>query len=198
MSLTTVWTHGNSLVVEDPGEYQSIRHRGYAAELTFARPRDDEDPDNLSHRYCHIPIPSPASVDGASPSLTNVYVLYQTLGFVTIDHIYVYDANNLLATFPTDGGGLIGYGDHLTLGPSNKFTLPEPYVLGTGIGITLSCSLNIIPPSGNATDSDAWVLNVTAAGADFVFPRAPLGEQKELTDVSFARDVATKFGTKKP
>jgi hypothetical protein len=33
MSLTRVWTHGNSLVVEDPGEYAYIRHRGWGTEL---------------------------------------------------------------------------------------------------------------------------------------------------------------------
>jgi len=58
-SVRGVGSYGNSLRVEDPGEYQSIRHREYGVELTFAGPREDEDPDDLSPRYVHIPIPTP-------------------------------------------------------------------------------------------------------------------------------------------
>lgn len=194
-----MWTHGNSLRVEDPGEYQTIRHRGYAAELTFARPREDEDPDQMSPRYTHVPIPTPAWVDGSAPWLTNVYVLYQTKGFVTLNQIYVYDANNVITNFSADPadlkaskgppatdprGGLIGYGDHLTSGPANKFPLPEPYVVGTGIGVTLSCMLNLIPPTGNATESDPWMLYVAAVGADFVYPHSNLSFYSGFTETS--------------
>jgi hypothetical protein len=183
VSLTTMWTHGNSLKVEDSGEYQSIRHRGYGVELTFAGPREDEDPDDLSPRYVHIPIPTPASVDGSVPWLTNVYVLYKTTGWSTINQIYLYDANNAITHFSADPtgphasdppsadpkGGLIGYGDHLTMSAANKFALDEPfrepYLLGTGIGVTLSCNLSPGPlPTGNATESDPKILYVTADG----------------------------------
>jgi len=149
----------------------------------------------------HVPIPTPAWVDGSAPWLTNVHVLYKTNGFMTVNQIYVYDANNVITNFSHDPSdpkeskappatdpteGLIGYGDHLTLGSSNTFELPEPHVVDTGIGVTLSCMLNIIPPTGNATDSDPWMLYVSAVGADFVYPNSNLSFYSGFTEISRA------------
>jgi hypothetical protein len=186
MSLNTVWTHGNSLRVEDPGEYQNVRHRGWGTVLTYARRRDDEkNLDSLSPRYCHIPIPTPTAVDGTSPWLTHVYVLFETQGYAKLGGLGLWDADNLLQSFADDSSGLAGrFGGFLTISKFNTFTLAEPPVVQRGIGVTLAVQLDIIPdndsahtgqpPAPPSTDSDPWILTVTAVGADFVFPRSPL------------------------
>lgn len=149
MSVTTVWTHGNSLVVEDPGEYAYIRHRGWGTELGFAGPRDDEDILNLSLRYSHIPIPTPASVDGDAPWLTKIYVLYETKGFMRVGRIDVWDGNNPVCqfneTYDPENRGL-GHGNHLTLDLANQLTLSPPYLVSAGIGVTFACDLTYLPP----------------------------------------------------
>ncbi len=95
MSVTTMWIHGNALVVEDPGEYAVIRHRGWGTELDFNSFDDDE-----SYHNSHIPIPTPASVDGALPMLTQITILFETTSDLYIQQVDVWDGNVPVAQFP--------------------------------------------------------------------------------------------------
>ena len=208
MSLTTMWTHGNSLRVEDPGEYQNVRHRGWGAVLTYARRRDDEQNlDELSPRYCHIPIPTPTVVDGAAPWLSKVYVLFETQGNAKLHEVGVWDADNLVKTFADNSEGLNGrFGSFLTLSAFNQFSLDELYVVQKGIGITLAIQLDIVadndsehtgqPPAPPTTESDPWILTVTAVGADFVYPRSPLSVFTGFSQVAVAQGSRVKVGSK--
>ena len=206
MILTTMWTHGNSLVVEDPGEYENIRHRGWGTVLTFARRRDDEQNlDQLSPRYCHIPLPTPSLIDGAIPWLTKVYILYETQGFAKVGGVGVWDANNLVESFGGNAGDILGFGNNLTLSPlnasNNQFTLTERHQVAAGIGITLACYVDIIPyrppnesPLPQSNESDPWILTVAAVGVDYAYPTSTLSNYKERSVVEGVAPV--KLGGK--
>jgi hypothetical protein len=172
MTLTAMWTHGNTLAVEDPGEYEYIRHRGYGTLLKY-----NAGTSSLGDlRVCHIPIPTPQTVDGASPVIAKITVLFQTdadaplvapsqgvEGVVRIEKIDVWDGPTLVTTFqPTNW-----HGSHLSADGVNQLTVP-PTEVQTGIGISLFCSVD------GDEDSSEWFLIVAAVGADFVYANLPL------------------------
>jgi hypothetical protein len=169
MSVTSMWTHGNSLRVEDPGEYADVRHRGWGAELNFNPIPVNSDDD--SYRNSHIPIPTPASVDGASPMLTKITILFETDPNLFISQVDVWDGNEPVAQFPANAapgappGVFTGNLSHLAPDSTNQLTLNPPYRVQYGIGVSLRC----LP-----MDSPALKLTVAAVGADFVFPNPPL------------------------
>jgi hypothetical protein len=167
------------LVVEDPGEYAYIRHRGWGTELAFALPREDEDPTNLSLRNCHIPIPTPALVDGEVPVLSKIYVLYQTQSEMYIADVVVWDYGQIVCQWNNDlTGPLLAPGSHLELDASNQLFVPDPQPVSTGVGVTLQCQLNVTSVPGDSPGVDPqlepWILTVTEVGADFVYPSAKL------------------------
>ena len=189
MSVTTMWAHGNSLVVEDPGEYAYIRHRGWGTELSYAGPRDDEDGENLSLRYCHIPIPTPESVDGVAARLVRVLVLYETSELMEVSRIDVWDGNSPVAQFDESynpdvpEGNFRGRGNHLTLDPTNQLTLPgSPYTVSSGLGISLAVAISWLPPDEpESIPNQSWILTVTGAGAEFIYPAPIVGQPKAET-----------------
>lgn len=99
MATKTLWTHGNALVVEDPGEYSSIRHRGWGTELNFNSPGEDDD----AYRVCHIPLPTPATIDGVAPTLVKIFILFETTPNVFIGRIDIWHANNAVAQISNQG-----------------------------------------------------------------------------------------------
>ncbi len=172
MTLTTMWTHGNALVVEDPGEYEYIRHRGYGTLLKYNAGTSSLD----DLRVCHIPIPTPQTVDGASPVIAKITVLFQTDanaplvapsqgldGVVRIEKIDVWDGPNLVTTFQkTDW-----HGSHLSADGVNQLTVP-PTQVQTGIGVSLFCSVD------GDEDPSEWFLIVAGVGGDFVYANTTL------------------------
>ncbi len=96
MTATTSWIHGNAPCVEGPGEYANVRHRGWGSELNYAGPRDDENGQNLSLRWCQIGVPTPTPVDGVAPELGRSFVLYNTdsTSDLHITQIDVWDAGD--------------------------------------------------------------------------------------------------------
>jgi hypothetical protein len=172
MIVTTMWTHGNSLVVEDPGEYEYIRHRGYGTLLKYSRPTSS--PDDL--HVCHIPIPTPQTVDGESPEIAKITVLFQTdasapsvppsdgvTGVVQIQKLDIWDGPTLLTTVTPDAWR----GSHLAPDALNQLPL-QPLRVHTGIGVSLFCSV------GGDFDASEWFLIVGGVSADFMYPSAPL------------------------
>jgi hypothetical protein len=167
VSTKTLWTHGNALVVEDPGEYSSIRHRGWGTELNFNQPDENDD----AYRVCHIPLPAPATIDGVAPTLVKIFILFETSLDLIIGRIDLWDGNNPVAQFSNHGefepaaGLWVGTGSHLTLDRNNQLPLPQPHDVSTGIGISLLCMLFSVP---------GLQLNVAAVGGEFVVPNPTL------------------------
>jgi hypothetical protein len=165
LATETLWTHGNAVVVEDPGEYSSIRHRGWGTELNYNPPGEDD----LSYRVCHIPLSTPATIDGVAPTLVKIFILFETTPNLNIVRIDLWDGNNAIAQFsdhtgeepPPGPGVFLGNGPHLTLDPNNQLPLPEPHRVSTGIGISFLCGM--VPPQ-------PLQLNVAAVGGEFVVP----------------------------
>jgi hypothetical protein len=176
MTLTTMWVHGNALVVEDQGQYEFIRHRAYGTLLKYNGGTSSLD----DLRVCHIPIPTPQTVDGLTPSVTKVTVLFQTdadapgaapneaiEGSVRIEKIDVWDGPTLITTFRKYGW----HGSHLSADDLNQLVVPATKVQ-TGIGVSLFCSID-----GDA-DPSVWYLIVAGVGADFVYPNPVLVEHE--------------------
>jgi len=171
MSITTMWTHGNALVVEDPGEYASIRHRGWGTELSYNNPGDDD-----NYRVCHIPLPTLTSVDGESPKLSKVTILYETGGGAFIERVDVWDATQRIAQFPgiyydkpLPPTGFSGYQSHLSPDRYNVLLFDPPYEAQSGIGISLLVALTGASSDPNVP-SDPLTVMIAGVGADFVFP----------------------------
>lgn len=179
MSVTTMWIHGNALVVEDPGEYAVIRHRGWGTELDFNSFDDDE-----SYHNSHIPIPTPASVDGALPMLTQITILFETTSDLYIQQVDVWDGNVPVAQFPCYSapdpppGAFTGNLSHLVPDATNQLKLDPPYAVQYGIGVSLRCFAY----------GDTLTLNLAAVGADFVFPNPSIVD-KEPEKAKSLRDV---------
>ncbi len=185
MATKTLWTHGNAVVVEDPGEYSSIRHRGWGTELNYNAPGEDDD----AYRVCHIPLPTPATIDGVAPTLVKIFILFETTPNVIIGRIDIWDANNAVAQISNHGefepapGLWVGNGSHLTLDRNNQLPLPQPYDVSTGIGISFLCSLFSVLP---------LQLNVAAVGGEFVVPNPGVSKAQRLTAHSNAPSSLTK------
>jgi hypothetical protein len=164
MTLTTMWTHGNSLVVEDPGEYEYIRHRAYGTLLKYNAGTSSLD----DLRVCHIPIPTPQTVDGASPVIAKITVLFQTdanapfvgpsqgiEGVVQVAKVDVWDGPTLVTTFRLNDW----HGSHLSPDGVNQLAVGD-------------------------ADASQWFLIVAGVAADFVYPNPPLvGRQFETERV---------------
>lgn len=172
MTLTTMWTHGNSLVVEDPGQYEYIRHRGWGTLLKYNAATSSAD----DLRVCHIPIPTPRTVDGSSPVISQVTLLFQTdadepgaapsggvTGVVQIEKLDVWDGPTLVTTLPGD----YWRGSHLAPDSLNQFKVP-PTEVQSGIGVSLFVSVD------GDFDPSEWFLIVAGLGGDFVYPNPPL------------------------
>jgi hypothetical protein len=179
MSMETSWTHGNSLVVEDPGEYVNIRHRGWGTELYYypvAWPSDSDQPGSRLS-ICHIPIPTPGVVNGETALLARVYYLFRTQGPISLISIDVWDGINVVYSRNLLEDQL--HGKALTKGDFlesvdfyNQTTIPGSYHVQTGINLSLSVEVDAVDP--NNPDPDAPMLSISAAGADFAFPSSPL------------------------
>jgi hypothetical protein len=175
MSLTTMWIHGNALVVEDPGEYAVIRYRGWGVELDFNSFDNEE-----SYHNSHVPIPTPAVMDGASPMLTKITILFETTADLYIQQVDVWDGNMPVAQFhcynaPDPPANVFtGNLSHLVPDSTNQLTLDPPYAVQYGIGVSLRCFAY----------GETLTLNLAAIGADFVFPNPPIIRKKATIEGS--------------
>ncbi|HEY9154207.1 MAG TPA: hypothetical protein VIM69_03690 [Opitutaceae bacterium] len=166
MSITTIWTHGNALTVEDPRDTAYLWHRGWGSELTFPGPRDNESSSQAT-RYCHLAIPTPRTLNGEPMELTKLIVLFEVQGDMRISRIDVWDANIPVAQFNEDrnpGGQIKGVGSHLTIDSTNQLSLPRPYPVQYGIGVSFVCELSFWD------GQEPLVLTLAAVGAEFISP----------------------------
>jgi hypothetical protein len=179
MSTMRTWTHGNSLVVEDPGEYSYIRHRGWGTALGYALPRDDEDPQNLSLRSCHVPITTPALVDNEVPSVTKIYMPYETSSDMYIAQVVLWDDNSIVYTWNRDPSdeGLLARGTHLEVDASNQLSLGRSHRVVTALNVAILVQLYVTSAPGDSPGDepplDPWILTVGAVGIDWLYPVQP-------------------------
>lgn len=172
MGTTTVWTHGNALVVEDPGEYDAIRHRGWGTELTYRAPGEDD-----SARVCHLPLSAPTPVDGFVPELAEVVVLFDAGAAVVVQDVHLWDGGELfhrvhyVTTANPAAGAWTGIGDQRTAGPYNVVAPPRPQVLSAGLGLSLLVGL---------WPEDALTMTVTSVGA--IYLSSAIGRSPQETE----------------
>ncbi len=178
MNDTTIWTHGNALVVEDPVLYSSIYHHGWGTELRFGLPRDDEDQVEPPLRYCHVPLQTPPAVDGKAPILTKLTVLYETTGYWQIQRIDIWDGNDPAGQIdqsiqppPVLNGEARGHGSHLTPDVVNQLAVIPPRQVTTAISVSFACALIFLPENDPPVqDTDPKTLTVVAIGAEYAYP----------------------------
>lgn len=181
MGMQTTWTHGHAVVVEDAGQYSSIRYRGWGTELNYGSPGEGDD----DYRVCHVPLATPPIIDGAAPTLTKLFVLFETSPNVFVTQIDIWDANIPVAQthnhpeFEPAVGLFVGNGSHLTLDRNNQLPLPQPYRVSFGIGVSLVCGL---------VGASPLRLTVAAIGAEYEIPVAlPTGHSTSNVHVSVKR-----------
>jgi hypothetical protein len=152
MAVTETWVHGNALVVEAPNSADEIIHLGDGTLLSI---RSGTQP------WFHIPMSTPAMINGSQTQLARVYILFETNpgdGFIT--SVWVYDGETLIQQF----NNLFLEGVHrASKDSSNTFDLPAPrnVTFGMGISFQFSASTPIDGPE------ELYRVFIVSAGADF-------------------------------
>ncbi len=174
-SLTTaMWVHG--LIAEAEYPVQTVV-KGWGKEFVGHR----------NSNWFHIPITTPAILEGDRPKLANVYVFYKTDGAV-INALHVYDGPTKLREFTIDPPV---EGDHsVSIDTSNTWEIYPPLEINYGLGISILVTNKSYKESEaqGTDDTDPYKISAankvslsqaaasvlfTAAGADFEVP-APL------------------------
>ena len=146
------WTHGNSVVVENPENFSSIQRFGWGTDLLFIPGKSS---------WCHIPIPTPVIMNDQRANVQNLFLLFQSnRGEGSIRQVHIWDASIPVQQF----NDLHLDGDHRGLDASGTFTLSNPHqvLFGMSISFRFQASIGIdsrVPPS---------LLRITSAGADFL------------------------------
>jgi hypothetical protein len=164
--ITAMWVHGNAVIPERPSDFTDIRHLGWGSELVFRA--GEGDPPDFVESIIHIPIPTPAVINGGPADLAKVFLLYEMdlLGDTAIwlKNLDVWDGPNLL-----ESQGLYVQsptrpkthwrGSHITaLDQDNTVVLPRPKRVHFGLGLSFLCQ----------SSSGPGALRIAAAGADFL------------------------------
>jgi len=153
MALITLWTHGNALTVETPGDLESLSHRGWGTDLFV---KEGSEP------WFHIPIPTPTHTRDAFFQLVKVFLLFETPANSSsrIFEVHLFDGASDFQAFTE----LERSGSHLT-GPdsANTFVLPSPHFMYNGLGLTF----HFIPDHGIDSLVGPTLLSIAAAGCEF-------------------------------
>lgn len=152
MALYASWTHGNSIVVENPENLARVGHFGWGGDMLIQPGKGS---------WFHIPVPTPVIVNDVRTRLLRVFLLFRIdPGQGEIRNVHVYDGVGKFQAFD----GLHLQGDHGGgLDGSNTFNLPTPHTVVFGIGISFFFQAAVgfdsaIPPAH---------LIVSTAGGDF-------------------------------
>ncbi len=159
MAISTSWTHGNALTIQDPvykhpdgreiGRYR-LTPCGWGMQATIDGSR--------ASSWFHLPIPTviPPLSTFERFELRRLFLLFSCQNG-SVDNVHIYDGLELVEQFNIHSAE----GSYLSKGQfQNTFPLSSPHLVHTGI----SLSFLFIPHSQPAGDID---LLVSAGGAEF-------------------------------
>jgi len=147
MSLTAMWTHGNSIVVETPASFSSILRAGFGTDMMITAGQQ---------AWTHAAIPTPAILRGKRPKLLRVIILFKTSS-ARLKEIHLFDSNNRIHEKQTSQGGSL-----LVQGDFNTFALPSPREISFALGISMRWTHEIAGASAQPQQ-----VFIAAVGADF-------------------------------
>jgi hypothetical protein len=142
------WTHGNSVVVEQPENLSSIQRSGWGTDLLFI-------PGGAS--WCHIPIPTPVIMNDQRANVQNLFLLFECSTEGSIRQVHIWDGSILVQQF----NDINLEGDHTGVDASSTFTLGSPHQVSFGMSISFRFQAS---PDNTAPT----LLKITSAGADFI------------------------------
>jgi Family of unknown function (DUF6623) len=150
MPVTQMWMHGNALLVEPP----NFRAESSGPSAQVALP-------NFGGAWMHIPVPTPAVLDGVRSRLLRVFFLFEISGSTAVGALQVFDGSTLVQEFT----GLQRFGSHsASADADNTFNLTNPHTVNFGISVTVRLRAATSPSAPAGTPSR---LAVPAVGGDF-------------------------------
>jgi len=177
VSVTAMWMHGNTVVVEHPENLLALDHRGWGTEFKLQRGTDS---------WFHISIPTPLILENQRSRLVRVFLCFNTPeSDGHISNVHLYDGYNSFQAF--DDLFLVGDRRAFLMNGYNAFALPNPRLLYWGLGISFLyqaalCSEEPYSPS---------YLSIAGAGGDFVVEQQrQLDEALTQQQTSYEQDVA--------
>ena len=155
MSKYTSWVHGNALTAESLENIIDITHSGWGTDVTMK-------PGKAS--WFHVPLPTPAIVDGIVAKVTRVFLLFETTS-VTIRSVHIYDGHRVLEEL---NSLTPAQGDFRTkLVSANTYALKAPHAVRSGIGI----SFFVLAPVALGSEAPPTQFSIAAAGAEYSVER---------------------------
>jgi hypothetical protein len=164
----SLFTHGNALRVENPGNLAGLNNFGWGTQIEFHPPIQGQTGDvptlqSAPGSWFHLPLDSTLTTfRSASPRLISVTILFQTTN-CRIDKVHVYDGARFLQEFKSNQFGFHGE----FLDSRNAFKLDSPHPVFSAIGISFFAYADVSdfhparPPFAGAT------LVVAGGGAQY-------------------------------
>lgn len=155
MSKYTSWVHGNALTAESLDSILDITHFGWGTDVTM-KPGEGS--------WFHVPLPTPAIVDGIAAKLTRVFLLYET-DSVTIRNVHIYDGPRVLQQL---NSLQLFKGDfRKQVVPANTYTLEKPRTVRSGIGISFFVLADAAFGPSGSSEAPPTQFSIAAAGAEY-------------------------------
>jgi hypothetical protein len=162
-SLSAIWVHGNTAKAQTPSRVNEVR---FTFSTRYTPSQQPEDGIN----WFHFPMLTPVSIEGVSPRLSKVFVLYhaETPGgheIIRVNEVDVFDGPRLVQKFEDNGNDLNLTGDHgFEVDPSNTWNITiAENAIRIGLGISVRAYLPEPDPDLNIIGG----LTFTSAGAMF-------------------------------
>jgi len=150
MALYASWTHGNSVVVENPAHLTSLGHFGWGTDVRVAPGKDS---------WFHIPIPTPVITNGVRTKIQKLFLLFDAENG-SIRNVHIYDGPGKVQEY----NGLMLEGNHFGgIDAVNTFNLANVHTVLWGMSISFYFIANI----GFDSNIPAPRLAVSTAGGDF-------------------------------
>jgi hypothetical protein len=165
MSRTSMWIHGNAVVVQSPENLSDRLNAGWGAELSIRLGTDT---------WLHIPVPTPIVNNDLDLALESVTLLFRCDDLASIiDTVDIYDGGSMIQEF----GNLNLTGHDFTIPRSapgiqgNIFTLQGSHRVSNGVSISFhfKAAASFV---GHDTPIELLVLG---AGGDFDFITPSIG-----------------------
>jgi len=144
------WVHGSSLHLENEGTLFTLKHFGFASEVTILQTAAK------TGNWVHFAVPTPTFIDGKRASLQRVIIAFDSAPSdgLRIDRVDVWDASNRILSMQVSWGnaGL----------EVKSLEFPQPPFVFSGVGISMHI-VNCSSPEFCNTQR----IRFTAAGAEF-------------------------------
>ena len=177
VSVTAMWMHGNTVVVEHPENLLALDHRGWGTEFKLQRGTDS---------WFHISIPTPLILENQRSQLVRVFLCFNTPeSDGHISNVHLYDGCNSFQAF--DNLFLVGDRRAFLMNGYNAFALPNPRLLYWGLGISFLYQAALCPEEPYSPS----YFSIAGAGGDFaVEQQRQLDETPTQQQTPYEQDVA--------